>query len=58
MNDDVRRIKILAHIDQYTAERTATKALAKRTLIETGIYNQKGKLRVEFGGKVKAKDAA
>jgi hypothetical protein len=58
MNDETRVAKIIAHFAQYTLERTATKTLAKNTLIETGIYTKKGKLRSEFGGSAKSKKAA
>jgi hypothetical protein len=58
MNDDVRRAKILEQIEKYTAANSATKTLAMSALVRTGIYTKKGKLRAEFGGGGKVKDAA
>jgi hypothetical protein len=58
MNDDVRRAKILEQIEKYTMENSASKTLAMSALIRTGVYTKKGKLKVEFGGDSKNKDAA
>jgi hypothetical protein len=58
MTDGERRKGLLEFIRVYTSANTASKALAKRALIETGIYTKKGTLRVEFGGPSKTKDAA
>lgn len=52
-----RNEKILEAIAKETARALSSKKAARDTLISEGIYTQKGKLRVEFGGG-KAKTAA
>lgn len=53
MTDAQRRDEIRKLIASYTAEKTITKDAARAALIDEGIYNEKGELRVEFGGKRK-----
>ena len=50
MTDAQRRIAIKRLIQKHTAANTVSKAVARATLIDEGIYTKKGKLRVEFGG--------
>lgn len=59
MTDAQRRLAIQSLIAKHTAANTVSKAVARESLIKEGIYTQKGKLRVEFGGEPKkAKTAA
>jgi hypothetical protein len=58
MTESERAAKIQSYIETYVLENTASKALAKKALINTGVYTKDGKLKVEFGGASKAKDAA
>lgn len=48
-----RNQKILDAIAEQTARATASKKVARETLIREGIYTTRGKLRVEFGGQSK-----
>jgi hypothetical protein len=50
MTQTQRNEKILKAIKEETARATASKKVARATLIKEGIYTNKGKLRVEFGG--------
>lgn len=50
MTDRERRIQIEKLIKDYTVKNTATKQLARETLIKEGIYTKTGQLRPEFGG--------
>jgi hypothetical protein len=45
-----RHAAIIALIDEHTRKNTVSKAAARADLIRSGIYTQKGQLRVEFGG--------
>jgi hypothetical protein len=46
-----RNSKILKAIQEETTRASASKKVARESLIKEGIYTEKGKLRVEFGGK-------
>lgn len=50
MTHEQRNAKIIAHIERYTKEKTATKEMARQTLIDEGIYTEDGELMTEFGG--------
>ncbi|MDO9473072.1 MAG: hypothetical protein Q7J28_08445 [Caulobacter sp.] len=59
MTNAQRRLAIKALIKKHTATNTVSKAVARKVLIEEGIYTKKGDLRVEYGGSPKkAKTAA
>jgi hypothetical protein len=62
MTDAERRRAIHALIEKHTIANTASKKIARKSLIAEGIYTENGELRVEFGGKPerpkKAKTAA
>ncbi len=53
MTDAQRRIAIQKLIEKHTAEHTTSKAAARKSLIEEGIYTKRGALRAEFGGSSK-----
>jgi len=48
-----RNQKILDIIEKETARALQSKQIARKTLIEEGIYTKNGKLRAEFGGSQK-----
>ena len=50
MTDTERNALIAELIDRDTAANTASRAIARKTLISEGIYTAKGELRVEYGG--------
>jgi hypothetical protein len=45
-------------VRQYTVENTKTKKTARKTLMQEGLYDTKGHLKAEFGGKGKKAKAA
>ena len=45
-------------VRQYTVENTKTKKTAQKTLMQEGLYDTKGHLKAEFGGKGKKAKAA
>jgi hypothetical protein len=51
MTEAQRHKAIQRLIKRYTAANTASKAVARKTLIKEGIYTKKGDLRPEYGGK-------
>ena len=53
-----RNKKILAAIAKETKRATASKEIARATLIREGIYTRSGKLRPEYGGEGKKKKNA
>lgn len=57
MNDAQRRTAILSLIERHAAH-TINKSVARKSLIDEGIYTQKGALRVAFGGKSKKEKTA
>lgn len=48
--DEKRHAEIKKLIAAHTAASTISKAVARKSLIDEGIYTRKGKLRVRFGG--------
>lgn len=58
MTDAERRKAIGKLIAKHTSIHTASKAVARKSLIDGGIYTRKGKLRAEFGGEPKKADTA
>lgn len=58
MTHQQRNAAILKLLETYTQKTTISRAVARKALIEEGIYTKKGKLRVEFGGERKAAKAA
>ena len=58
MTNAQRNKKILAAIAVETKRASASKKIARETLIKEGIYTAKGKLRVEFGGDSKRERVA
>lgn len=53
-----RNAEILKLLKDQTKRNTASKAAARKSLIDAGIYTKKGTLRAEFGGKPKKARAA
>ncbi|UZK64823.1 hypothetical protein [Sphingomonas sp. M1-B02] len=53
-----RNAGILKMLEEETKRATVSKATARETLINEGIYTKKGKLRAEFGGGKKETAAA
>lgn len=53
-----RNAEIMRLIDAHTAAAVTSRKVARKTLIDEGIYTKKGKLRAKFGGteKVAAAD--
>lgn len=47
-----------AAAERYTRERTATREIARRTLIDQGIYTEDGKIAPEYGGETRPDGAA
>lgn len=45
-----RNKKILERLEVFAKDAMISKKSARDTLIKTGIYTKKGRLRVEFGG--------
>ena len=39
-----------AKVKRYTEAKTATREIARRTLIDQGIYTEDGKIAPEYGG--------
>ena len=58
MTDAQRRVAIETLIKEHTDANTTSKAIARATLINEGIYTKKGALRVEFGGETKKTKSA
>ena len=58
MTDTQRRTAIMGLIERYTTTNNVSKSAARTSLINEGIYTQKGKLRVEYGGASKKEKAA
>lgn len=50
MTDEKRRAAIKKLIAERTAANTVSKAVARETLINEGIYTREGKLHIAFGG--------
>lgn len=57
MTQTERNQNILAALEKFAAKNAVSPAAARRGLIQTGIYTQKGKIRVEYGGEPKGGDA-
>lgn len=53
-----RNEKILKAIEDATAKGSVSKKKARETLVSSGIYTAKGKLKVEFGGVSQKRDEA
>ena len=53
MTDAQRRVAIQTLIKEHTAAHTTSRAVARTSLVNEGIYTKKGALRVEFGGVTK-----
>ena len=53
-----RNAEILKMLEDETKRATVSKATARATLINEGIYTKSGKLRAEFGGSKKETAAA
>ena len=58
MDDAQRRIEIRKLIKEHTKTYTTSKEVARKRLIEEGIYTSDGRLRPEFGGKPKKSKTA
>ncbi len=53
MDNEQRRIEIRKLIEEHSRTYTTSKEVARKRLIEEGIYTPEGRLRPEFGGKPK-----
>jgi len=58
MTIEERNAEILRLLAERTQANTISRAVARKALIADGIYTQKGKVRAEYGGEPKPKDAA
>lgn len=54
MTNDQRREAIKQMITDYTKANTQTKEQARAVLVKEGVYDAKGRLTPEFGGKKRA----
>lgn len=49
-DEDAQRAAVIALIEQRTTANTATRELARKTLIAEKLYTKNGDLRKEYGG--------
>lgn len=54
--DAKKRLALEAKVKRYTEAKTASRDVARRTLIDQGIYTDDGRVAVEYGGDRRSDD--
>ena len=56
--DARKRAAFVEKVKRYTQAKSATREIARRTLIDQGIYTEDGRVAAEYGGDMKVEEAS